>query len=237
MSKYRNRSPYGVITEAMFQTLKRLAESYANEFPFIALDGVRGQTIRALQDRDWLVVSNGLDGTRYAITGRGLKAFKIFNTPSGRRNDNMCPSCGIRPRGGFFPSGDIRPYCRECERINHNKHNDEHGGLHNPNIPCSSCKKNNRHRYSSGRASAYCKTCLKENHRREHKAQNERKLDRIRNDETILCSKCKEAPVYVCRQSVSAYCYACFRQYQNESSKRRAFARVIKQSKGESDNG
>jgi hypothetical protein len=218
MTKQIRRKHDGTITDSMFRALQCLAIAERNEMPFITLDGVNIGTIRALQSRDWMVISKGLDGTRYRITGRGLKAFNEYNTPSGRRFDNICPSCGINSREGYFPSGKKRPYCLECQRKNHKK------GKVSPASLCSACKSAPRHQYRSGQASAYCTDCQ----RAKSLEQKRRRLERVLRGETILCSCCHEAPVYCNRTTASSYCHECLREYQNKNARKRALSRAMR---------
>lgn len=112
--KARKLGNQPLMTAKMEAALIQLRAADKADSPFIFLPDVHKHTIRALVVRDWIFASAGSDGTRYRITGRGLKALKAYErTP--KRTDGLCPNCGIRPRH-VYPSGHIIIYCKECRQ-------------------------------------------------------------------------------------------------------------------------
>lgn len=74
----RRIQPWPHMTFRMFQVLHHLRDAQNADSPFVALSGVHKNTIRALVESDMVFESPGLDGDRYKITGRGLKALKVY---------------------------------------------------------------------------------------------------------------------------------------------------------------
>ncbi len=170
------------------------------------LPDVHGRTLWSLLNRDWIFKSPGLDGVRYKLTGRGLKALKVYE-PTLRRDDGICPACGIRPRN-VYPGGREYGYCAECER----EHKRE--GL------CPRCKERPKHVARTGRVASYCLQCKAERAKDERKRKHQRLLERIAAGEHIKCLKCDQ-PRYHTQNTVYDYCYEHYWQYMNEYNDRR----------------
>lgn len=109
--KFRKRGNWPLMTHRLYDTLVALHDAKAAGQPFIELD-IHGNTAKALSERDWAFKSDGLDGTRWTITGRGEKALKVYS-PVVKRGDGLCPRCGLRPVKEYS-TGSRDNYCEEC---------------------------------------------------------------------------------------------------------------------------
>lgn len=136
------RASVGKATGNMLRILQILSAAKANGLPFMFLLNVSPRTINALMRRDWISPSFDKQDVlwRYGITPRGEKALKAFNTKSKRRNDKLCPTCGIRPRK-VTKSGKLASYCAYCR-------SDKWHAANPPKAPdtmCSACGKAKKH--------------------------------------------------------------------------------------------
>lgn len=201
----RNRQREGLerITGRMMVVLVRLRDAKAADMPFVDLSDVYWRTLRALQARDWIFEAKGIDGVRYAITGRGLKALAIYER-EGNRRDGKCPRCRTRERARSR-TGKRRPYCESCTRAIAKRQYALKGYQYDPDAPCSRCKKRPRLILASGIVIAYCEQCRRERRYDENRRRLERKLRRIAAGDVPKCLKC-DNPVYYTARSVSDYC-------------------------------
>lgn len=203
------------ITGGMVPVLIALRDIADDDCPFLPLDDVDPRTLRALEDRDWIVqITARLEITHYKITGRGLEALEVY-LPQVKRNDGLCPRCGIRKRR-IFKTGRQGPYCRQCASKIHQR--TYKLGLYRmrPQGLCAKCEKRPRFVASSGKVYSYCKRCKNLNRRREHARERARLLDQVQAGEHVACRRegCF-APRYVSGSSVQDYCYEHYREYQN----------------------
>ena len=212
----RQRRRQGLLMSyQQLQILQYMREACDTGFPFVALDGVHGRTINSLIRHDWIVESPGLDGTRYKITGRGLKALAIFEEPV-QTPHPLCSRCQQRPRR-TRQDGSTGCYCVDCYRRIHREHYAEYGNQLRPDGLCAACKKRKRHVYASGFVIAYCQQCRNARRTAERKRKRARLLRRVQAGEVIPCTRrgCSE-PRYVSGKTVQEFCYAHYREYQNE---------------------
>jgi hypothetical protein len=209
-------------TSQMFNVLTRLIDAAdRHDMPFVYLEDVNPRTLRALIHRDWIVENKpprrtpDLDMPRYKITGRGRNAHEIYSIPPDeydtRHFDGLCPDCRERPKIKT-PSGSDYGYCEPCllKRRRRQKYRS------NPGV-CPRCKIRPKHITKSGRVRPYCKPCRRERERDYRKRYNNDLLRRIREEDYIKwCSRCHQEPVYIAGNTVTDYCYSCYRDYQNE---------------------
>lgn len=111
---YWQRKRAGITCSSLsFEALGQLIEAEGQGWPFIPLPDVHPHTINALQNQNWIISSDGLDGIRYCITSEGKRVYRLFSKPP-KRTDGICPTCGVRPKHRY-PSGLLYGYCLECE--------------------------------------------------------------------------------------------------------------------------
>lgn len=113
-AKQRDGQPS--MTGPMQDALSYLRDKQMSDEPFAELRYplAHGTVISSLLERDWILESEGPDGVRYRITGRGLKALKLYETPRQRR-DGICPACGVRPKR-TYSTGRRCGWCLTCDR-------------------------------------------------------------------------------------------------------------------------
>lgn len=222
---YLRRRSLPSITAPMRDALVRLR---SNEGIFVALPDVDPRTIRALEDRDWIVSS--LSCTVHMITAPGLRALKVYE-PIVKRSDGLCPRCCERPRA-IRSTGEPAPYCRECTR-QLSKRTYQLGMYRlRPLGACARCEKRPRFVASSGKVYSYCKHCKNLLHRREHKRQRAELHKRVLAGEHVACSRAGcDQPRYVTGKSVQDYCRPHFREYQNGYYHRAVKPRVTKEAR------
>lgn len=219
-SHYWQRRRSGIVMSSMqFDVLAFLRDAKAQDMPFIHLPGVYKRTLNSMVAQDWIFASPGSDGTRYKITHRGERALKIF-TPVLRRDDGLCPTCGLRPRR-IKADGKYYGYCVPCESVY--KKAMYRLGRHriDPDRLCSSCKKRPLHRMSGGKLSTYCTECRHDQRKAEKRAQHDRDLARIAAGEILLCRACKKEPRCYTERYVRDRCSACQKIYMDEYNARR----------------
>lgn len=220
------------ISPYMLAALKSLREAKENAkesgFPgeaFAELPGLHKHTLRALLDfnRDWIVaetLTETVGGTRYAITARGLKALKVYE-PELRRNDGICPDCGLRPKH-VYTTGRKAGYCAVC-LSKQAKWRDQHGlykGV--PDRPCSRCKKKPRHQLPGGRLITYCKRCNQTLKRQGRRRRRKALLKAVQAGAPVpMCKACGERPRRVGPNYVDEMCEECRRAYQRDYHNRR----------------
>lgn len=218
------------ITPPMLEALKLLRDAKRIVWPFIPLEGFHKLTIDALVRRDWIYASRGLDGTRYKITDAGERALRIFEKPSRRNPDKVCPTCGVRPKH-VTRTGKMHGYCIECDRdLGRRKR------LHNAprfkSLICPRCQKHKRYKYPGGKFATYCKRCNRLMKRRNKKANKQRKIEQARRGE-LICIRCKTNPRHYTEKSVYDYCRGCLKVYMAEyNDKRRPDSPAAKQRQG-----
>lgn len=206
-------------TPVMLEVLRFLRQCQHDGWPFVTLDDIHKRTLNSLFNRDWIARSDGPD-RRYKITARGLHALKIYEAPSSRRSDGLCPSCGIRPKR-VYPSGRLYGYCIECEREHKRKMYQMGRTRMNPDAPCCQCHERPRYRTANGHVYAYCAECRHERRAAERTRQHALNLERIRRGEVLLCRRCKQRPRRYTDKYVYDYCPECQRQYTAEYNQRR----------------
>lgn len=227
-SKSRVRGLQPPITGRMFAVLQRLHAAKADGAPLRALADTHPKTLRALEDRDWIVATKLPDGGAvYALTGRGEKALRVYSAP-GKRLDGLCPTCGERPRGQYA-SGRRKAYCDECTRISGHKQFTLKGNQLKAETPCSRCHKRARLAFPSGKRSTYCAHCRKVLRRREKRRMHKRKLALIAAGTPPICLKCDQ-PVMHTDKVVYDYCREHYYAYQR--AYQRAYMRRWRQAKG-----
>jgi hypothetical protein len=208
------------MTRRMMVVLIRLRIADENDEPFEALADVHFRTLRSLLERDWIVDDPGLDGIRYKITSRGLKALKVYE-PQVKRTDGLCPRCCERPRR-MRKTGIAAPYCAECgNQMSRRKYR---LGLYRLKAEglCSRCHKRPRFVTTTGRAYSQCRHCKNLRRRREHRRERQQLLKRILAGEHVPCRKqgCDQ-PVHVFGKTVNDYCHQHWKDYTNAYNDRR----------------
>lgn len=223
VKKYLQKIPWGqralkdypLITRHMMAVLMHLRDMEESDTPWVDLDGLRGTTITALIQRDWIVQSKGLDGIRYRITYRGLKEMKIYELPVKEyRYDGICPECGQRPRGKWG-------YCQQCSREQGRREYALFGRRRSDDAICPQCRERPLHRCSTGRIKAYCTECLRVKRREYKRRKYDRLLARIKAGEHLPCPKCGE-PRHYTKNVVYDLCTGCYYEYQRQYRQRRA---------------
>lgn len=218
--KQLRRSGLPAMSRKMMHILQYLRQAKHENFPFADLPAeVHGRTINTLVERDWILASKGLDGVRYSITGRGLKALKVYEAPT-RRFDGICCRCNERPRYQA-KNGKLQPYCLPCNRRIGRRQHALRGRRLREETPCSRCKTRPRHRPASGRLIAYCIECKREQRKEEKQRAKKRLLKRLRAGEFVPCIRCKEQPRHYAANSVYDYCEACYRAMQRDYRQKR----------------
>ena len=218
--KAYQRQGLPLMTTIMLAVLQRLRDANQDGRKFIHLDDVHGRTLNSLERRDWIFSSPGLDGTRYCITGRGLKALDVYEAPSKRHTDGLCPRCRKNPLHQYS-SGKTAGYCYQCLKKRSKTYK---GRRVNPNRLCSRCHKRPVHISSSGRARTYCTSCEKESRKEERARRIARRFEAIAQGNPPLCvlPHCNE-PIYYTTNTAYDYCYKHYREEQNRAAARRAF--------------
>lgn len=208
---------YGRCTSAMFEAIAQLKAAQDAGTPFLALDDVHKNTLRALARRDWIIASaSTVDGTKYKLTGRGAKALRVFSIPTeSRRRDGMCPACEKRPKA-FTPNGKPYGYCYECYRQKRNRHFRLFGKRSKPGHVCPRCNLREVYKSGSGRSNTYCRECKNELHREYNARKRQDIVARILAGEFIPCRKCGERPIYLTGNTPQDMCFECYTEYRHE---------------------
>lgn len=226
-SKQRNRAGLPGMSELMQTILQQLRTAKQQACPFVCLAHIHARTLRAMERHDWMVrADKGAGKGCYTITGRGLAALAVYETPSKYRCDGLCPDCGVNPKH-VSASGKQFGYCTECYRVRSNEKYREKGHQYRADALCPDCGERPRMVCSTGFVKPYCQECVKRRMKEERARKYARKLARIQAGEFIACSCCKTRPVYVSGSAVYDYCYACYRQKQNTWNKRWKLANVL----------
>lgn len=221
-SSWRRGLP--MMTPRLMSILIMLRDVHDTDDAYLPLDGIHHRTLYALLDREWIaeITVDGLP--RYGITGRGLKALKVYE-PEVKRTDGLCPRCCERPRF-IFKTGTQAPYCKQCtSEIGKRQYRLK---LYRPSPDgiCARCQKRPRYVASSGKVYCYCQHCKNLLHRREHKRKREDLFIRVIAGEHVPCTRngC-DRPRYVSGRTVQDYCYQHYREYQNAYCRSRKVAR------------
>lgn len=216
----RKRGGLPAMTGKMLVVLKRLRDEKQRGNLHVDLSDVHKRTLNTLFERDWIFASAGLDGVRYVITGRGMKALAIYEG-TGHNFNGVC-RCGKAQRG-YYKSGKRKPYCDDCLKEHGRKQYALKGWQLREDTLCSRCHKRPRHVYPSGKRIAYCSHCRSILRKQERKRKVKRRLWLIAIGRPPRCCApgCTEA-VYHTERSVYDYCYKHYRQYQNAYMRQRA---------------
>lgn len=193
------------------------------EYPF-----AHGVAINNLIERDWIFGSRSAfdNSVLYKITGRGLKALKVY-LPRRNRNDGMCTRCGVRPRQ-TRSSGKLDNYCAECESVRNAQRRKNGTADGDPNRCCSRCGVRPRHQYPGGRLSSYCTECENARCRERNRRQRQQLLKDIRSGGPVpLCKVCNQRPRRVSANSVSNWCKVCGPEQIRKSKLRRVLREKI----------
>lgn len=150
---------FGMLTCTQYEVLQRFdaaRDAYGPLWVDRESVGVRWNTIRALEDRDFIAGGLDVDGRQtYCITRRGENALEAFAAPMPEpaRTDGICPSCGERPKAAQSS------YCLACrrERAKRRYHRNPKGYT-KPGL-CSRCKVEPRYQSAAGYYRTYCKQC------------------------------------------------------------------------------
>ena len=219
--QYLKRYNLPSTTGRMLDVLGVLRDALQADSPYIALPDTDSRTIKALFEREWIAEVSVLSVPHFGITGRGLKALKVYESPTTKRSDGLCPRCCERPRA-IRKTGVPQPYCKQCESQNSKRQYKL--GLYRmrPQGMCARCQKRPRFVASTGKTYSYCRHCKNLNRRREHRRERKQLLARLINGEHVACIKdgC-DKPRYVSGKSVQDYCYQHYREYQNKYSRER----------------
>lgn len=223
----RKRRDLPLITPPMMELLIVLRAADQADSPFTHLPGANKHTIKALLERDWIFASPGADGTRYKITGRGLRALQIYE-PVERRHDGICPDCNERPKH-VTRSGKQEGYCIICLRKSGQREY-RLGIDKNPNSPCSRCKKRPRHRQPGGKVLTYCQHCDRILKRAAKRKKRRDQLMLLKAGGFIKCRKTEcETCVHFTDKSVYDLCATHWHEYLDAyNDKRRPASKAAK---------
>ena len=221
----RQIDPWPLMTSNMMDVLDYLRRAKQDGWPFVPVEDIDPRTLRALFNRDWIFESTGPDGSRYCITERGERAYKVYEQPT-RRNDDICPTCGIRPRH-VSQSGRKDGYCLECGNESKRKAYRLKRPGKNPQSMCPRCHKRPRHVYASGRACTYCLHCKNLRSRHGKKRWHKEKLKRVQAGEVLICTRpgCTR-PRHVTPSCVYDLCREHYREWHNDYRHRKKAGRV-----------
>lgn len=191
--------------------------------PFAGLDGANKNSITYLTRLDLIFTSDGLDGLRYKITGRGERVMRAYLKPP-KRSDGICPDCCRNPKK-VYSTGRRAGYCTDCLRRTASRQCELGIDGRRTRLPgrvCSTCRKEPCHQFPGGTYSTYCRCCLKERRRKERRQRRATLLTRVRQGEFVKCQKrgC-DHPVYVAGNTVFEVCKDHHRQYMLEYNDRR----------------
>lgn len=225
-SKYLKRQGLPCITRHLLAILQLLRDTRQKR-EFLPLPGVHRRTIRSLLKRDWIIETRELlPQSHFDITGRGEKALRVYEAPSRKHSDGLCPACRETPVH-VYNTGTPAGYCKACLKEHHSKQYALKGHQYQPDVLCPDCGVRNRHVCSTGFIKPYCHACLKKHAREERRRKHARLLERVQGGEFLPCCRCKTEPRYYTECVVYDYCYACYRDYQNDYQRRRKLQRVM----------
>lgn len=213
--RYRQGMPYATLT--MVAVLKRFRDTQA----CIHFDehDVWDRTIKALIKRGWIVQDDAGQERTFRITSDGLKALKVYDAPPARRSDGICPRCGERPTG-CYSTGRKKPYCTLCESAM-GKRQRELGIQYKRVRLCPDCKKRPVMVCSTGFIKSWCKRCAKKRAKKYRQSKQQRLLEQIKAGKWLPCPKCGKQRHHSAN-TVYDWCYAHFREYQNDYHHRKA---------------
>lgn len=219
MSSSRQLSRQGlpVMSDIQLGILQSLRAAKRRDDPFV-LVSAHPRTLRSMVEHDWMYEGQE---KHFAITGRGLNALAVYEAPSPRHDDGLCPDCRFRPVH-VYTTGRRDGYCLECKK-EHQRLGYKRNAQQVRSITCPQCKERPRQQYSHGRYHAYCKECRHANRAEERRLRRIRDLERVQRGEFLPCRCCHEKPRYVTGKTVQDYCPECYHQKQ----RRRMFARVM----------
>lgn len=227
MTKYRQLRRRGLPIMSNFQMsiLQQLRESKQQGTPFSPLADIHRRTLDSLIEHDWIFESPGLDGVKYSITKRGENALKVYEAPSSRHDDGLCPDCRIRPVH-IYGTGRRDGYCTVC-KSKRQKRSYRTADYHPQTHICPRCEVRQRHRRSNGRYYAWCKECRAANRFDEREKRKKRDLERTANGEFLPCRRCKIRPRRVFPTYVEDYCAECSREYHYVYRRRREYQKAM----------
>lgn len=122
----RHRQGLPVMRPRMLRVMVYLDECARAGFPWAHLpaDWKLQRTLKAMIRRDWIMRSDGHDGTRYKLLRAGKLALEAYQPVIWRKDCDICPRCCERPKHRA-KSGRAWGYCREC--MNEYKNEWRHG--------------------------------------------------------------------------------------------------------------
>lgn len=230
----RKRRDLPLMTPPMMLVLIALRAAAEADSPFIHITDVHPRTLNSLVSRDWIFASPGMDGTRYRITGRGLKALKVYE-PVEYRRDGICPDCGKNPKH-VTRSGRVECYCAGClKKMGKRKY--RLGIGKNPETLCPRCKQRPRHREPGGAVNTYCKECGRVLKREAKTEKRRAQLALLKVGGFIKCHKpgC-DACVHFTEVSVYELCAGHWHDYLNAyNDRRRANSKAAKSRRQKAD--
>lgn len=210
------------MTDRMWAVLDILHKSASAGWPFVDLPGIHASTIHAMVRNDWIIASHGLDGIRYSITGRGRKAWRIYQTPTeSRRHDGICPRCEKHPKH-IYGGGSSAGYCVTCDRSRRRRQTRMVNGLQKSmgsNL-CPRCGRRPRHIWGSGRIASYCLPCRRKRAIPARRQRLKNRLAEIAEGQVPKCCKCGD-DVHYTEKSVYDYCKMHQREYMNAYNRKR----------------
>ena len=187
-----------MINRGQFLILAKLMTSKERGYPWVDLKGERQRNLKNMQLSDWIVQSNGKDGVKYSITGRGETVLKAFAVKK-HRTDKMCARCGNAPKQ------ETRGYCRACAAVLSKERYHRYLNSGRERLPDGTCKycHKPRHRSSTGRIHyALCDDHLKDYLRDKSMAYRRRRYEKGSENRRCFCGK----PVHVTNKDVHHLC-------------------------------
>lgn len=204
------------MTKKQYAILCELRKAYEAEQPLVALPIRTKWDERSLmlmqRDFDWIVESKKVfpGERRFMITGRGLNALKMIESPSREKAPagDMCYTCGKNPIY-VAPCGKRSSYCRTCHNEMKRAAYAYKGHRYDHKKPCSRCKSRRRAISRTGQVYAYCKIC-----RRQISCETRaRTIARLKDQEQLgtlpLCKRCQRSPIHFSKHAVYVYCKGC----------------------------
>lgn len=215
------------MTVHMLALLQDMRKAKRSGFNFVSLVGVHKSTINAAIEHDWIFESEGPDGLKYTITGRGEEDLTLYESPKKEYHfDSICPTCRQRPIE-VYSTGRRAGYCHQC-KVERDQRRYATTQQRVKSELCPKCKQRPRMKYKNGRKyHAYCKECRRADRIVERKLRHKRDLERVQAGEFLPCRRCKKCPRWVTGTTVQDYCYDCAQIYKRE----RMFQKILNPAK------